>query len=421
MLSIINHIDFSVLDTEEIIRNSVCVVNSSKSQGPGTVYDKRMGTLDRKPCITCESNVNCPGHFGHIELAVPVVNPLFSAFILKLIRNICFSCTRLRLSYEELMVKDKLNNNGLERFKEVSHLCSKKTKCIHCGLIQPTFITEDDKLYIYYKNKTNKSMLSVDEIYDIFHFITDDDMILMGLDPHKTHPRNMILHVLPVLPPVSRPYIISDGKQCNDDLTYKYQDIIKINEKLKLDSISEQKRQQLVNSLEFHISTMFNNSKEKAKQTNRRPIKCIKGRLTGKQGLIRKNIMGKRVNFSGRTVIGPDPVLHLGEIGVPESIAKTLTYPERVTTYNHDKMKQFLKEKKVNYIVKKDGRRIDLEFAKKIKLKIGDVVERQMMNGDYVVFNRQPTLHRPSMMAHKVRVLPGKTFRMNLSATTPYN
>lgn len=166
-----------------------------------------------------------------------------------------------------------------------------------------------------------------------------------------------------------------------------------------------------------------------ALQKSGRPLKSIKARLKGKEGRIRGNLMGKRVDFSARTVITPDPNLELDELGVPRSIARTLTIPTTVTPFNIAYLQRLIENGPnehpgARYVIRPDGQRIDLRFARReqsLQLQPGWIVERHISDGDLVIFNRQPSLHKMSMMGHRIRVMPYSTFRLNLSVTTPYN
>ncbi len=220
-----------------------------------------------------------------------------------------------------------------------------------------------------------------------------------------------------------------------DDLTHKLADIIKANNELIRNEhggaaahiISEN-----VKMLQFHVATLIDNDMPglpKAMQKSGRPLKALKARLKGKEGRIRGNLMGKRVDFSARTVITPDPNLRIDQVGVPRSIAQNLTFPEIVTPFNIDKMQELVRRGNsqypgAKYIIRDTGERIDLRFHPKpsdLHLQCGYKVERHIRDGDLVVFNRQPSLHKMSMMGHRVKVLPWSTFRMNLSDTSPYN
>ncbi|MHA2252614.1 MAG: DNA-directed RNA polymerase subunit A', partial [Candidatus Kariarchaeaceae archaeon] len=186
--------------------------------------------------------------------------------------------------------------------------------------------------------------------------------------------------------------------------------------------------------LQYHITTYFDNEVSgipPARHRSGRALRTITQRLKGKEGRFRSNLSGKRVDFSARTVISPDPLLSINEVGVPKEIAEILTVPERVTEWNIEEMKELVMRGPrghpgVNYIIRDDGRRVDLRFVRdptliSDSLRPGFTVERHLRDGDVVLFNRQPSLHRMSIMAHYVRVMPHKTFRLNLCVCRPYN
>jgi DNA-directed RNA polymerase II subunit RPB1 len=245
----------------------------------------------------------------------------------------------------------------------------------------------------------------------------------------------MIITYLLVVPPQVRPSVSVDATlRCEDDLTFQYVQILKANDQLKKQEEKGAANHAIsdnISLLQFYVATLMNNemSSASSQQRSGRPIKAISTRLKGKEGRLRGNLMGKRVDFSARTVITPDPNLSLDELGVPLSIALNLTFPEVVTPMNIEYCRKLVENGPTEwpgakYIVRDDGIRIDLRYLKKrsdIHLAYGYVVERHMQNGDYVLFNRQPSLHKMSIMGHRVRVLPYSTFRLNLSVTTPYN
>ena len=147
--------------------------------------------------------------------------------------------------------------------------------------------------------------------------------------------------------------------------------------------------------------------------------------------------MGKRVDFSARTVITPDPTIDINQLGVPIKVAMNLTFPEVVTPYNINHLQKLAKNGRdvypgANFVFPISNMRagnvvlpIDLRYRKgKVELRYGDVVERHLVDGDFVLLNRQPTLHKLSMMGHRIKVIDNddlRTFRMNPSVTTPYN
>ncbi|KAK4191803.1 hypothetical protein QBC35DRAFT_485996 [Podospora australis] len=269
--------------------------------------------------------------------------------------------------------------------------------------------------------------------------MSENDMIDIGLNIDQARPEWMILTVLPVPPPPVRPSISMDGTgtglRNEDDLTYKLGDIIRANGNVR-QAISEGSPQHIItdfeNLLQYHVATYMDNDiagQPQALQKSGRPVKAIRARLKGKEGRLRGNLMGKRVDFSARTVITGDANISLDEVGVPRSIARTLTYPETVTPYNIAKLTEYVKNGPnehpgAKYIIRSDGTRIDLRHHKRagaVQLEYGWKVERHLIDGDFIIFNRQPSLHKESMMGHRVRVMPYSTFRLNLSVTSPYN
>ena len=245
----------------------------------------------------------------------------------------------------------------------------------------------------------------------------------------------MICSVLPIPPPQVRPSVIQDNNQrSEDDLTHKLFEIISTNQRLQ-DKINNNAAKNLIEDehtvLQYHIATLVDNQipgVAPSAQRSGRPLKSVQQRLGSKEGRIRYNIQGKRVEFSARSVITPDPNLSIAEIGVPLKIAMNLTVPEKVTPYNREQMYKLIqngadKHPGAKTIVRPDGRMISLKHVntREIVLKLGDVVNRHLNDGDIILFNRQPTLHRMSMMGHRVKVLPYNTFRLNVSVTAPYN
>ncbi|MDD1766388.1 MAG: DNA-directed RNA polymerase subunit A', partial [Candidatus Methanomethyliaceae archaeon] len=314
---------------------------------------------------------------------------------------------------------------------------NKAQECPYCNKGQ--FKIKFEKPTTYYEEHPEGNVkLAPNEIRSRLERITDVDAALMGLDPALARPEWKILTVLPVPPSSVRPSItLESGVRSEDDLTHKLVDIIRINERLK-ENIDAGAPQLIIEDLwellQYHVTTYFDNETSgipPARHRSGRPLRTIAQRLKGKEGRFRSNLSGKRVDFSARTVISPDPIISINEVGVPIDIAKLLTIPERINKFNLDSMKVLIESGPdnhpgANYIIRPDGRRIDLRFPKDRKIiadsvEIGYVVERHLKDGDIVLFNRQPSLHRMSIMAHRVRVLPYKTFRLSLCVCPPYN
>jgi DNA-directed RNA polymerase II subunit RPB1 len=284
-----------------------------------------------------------------------------------------------------------------------------------------------------------KKRIFPQDALNTFRTLTDETIATMGLNAKFAHPEWMILSALPVPPPAVRPSISVDGSgqgsRGEDDLTFKLGDIIRANQavlRTEVDGTPDHIKVDLCDLLQYHIATYMDNDiagLDKAQHKSGRPIKSIRARLKGKEGRLRQNLMGKRVDFSARTVITGDPNLSLDEVGVPRSIARTLTYPETVTPFNIQKLARLVangptEHPGARYVIRDTGERIDLRHHKRageMTLQYGWKVERHIQDGDVILFNRQPSLHKESMMGHRVRVMPYSTFRLNLSVTTPYN
>ncbi|MCZ6581977.1 MAG: DNA-directed RNA polymerase subunit A', partial [Thaumarchaeota archaeon] len=452
-MRMIDGIRFSVWSPTEIRKYSVAEITAPETYDEdgmsvqGGLMDGRLGTLEPgQKCLTCGNTAaRCPGHFGHIELAEPVLHIAFIDNIYKLLLTTCRSCGRLKLAQEELNeFKKIMEKEAAYTVVSVKHIPEKIiekakriTKCPHCGKTQYELIFTKPTIFIE-KTEVGENRLLPITIRERFSQITDDDMRLLGYDPVTARPEWFILQALPVPPVTVRPSIILEtGIRSEDDLTHKMVDIIRVNQRLK-----ESKEagtpplivQDLVDLLQYHTTTYFDNEVSGIPQAHHRsgrPLKTLTQRLKGKEGRFRGSLSGKRVDFSSRTVISPDPNLDLSEVGVPESIAKRLTIPEIVTEWNIKRLKELVingpdKFPGVNYIVRPDGIKIRLDFVEDKKtiadnIEVGYLVERHLYNGDIVMFNRQPSLHKMSIMAHYVRVLPGKTFRLHPSVCPPYN
>ncbi len=448
----IREIKFGVLSPDEIRKMSVTAIVTSELYDEdgrpiqGGLMDPRLGVIaPGQICPTCGNDAkSCPGHFGHIELARPVIHVGFAKHIYDALRTTCRRCGRILLPQAELDRYIKLYGRLREKWPLLAKMlvtvvkkrASKVMECPHCGEKQYKIVFE--KPYTYFEERAEgKIQLSQFEIRERLQNIPDEHVQLLGLDPKEARPEWMVLTVLPVPPVQVRPSIVLEtGIRAEDDLTHKLADIVRTNEKLRelLDSGAPQR---LIDEhwllLQYHVATYIDNELPRipvARHRGGRPLKGLAQRLKGKEGRFRGNLSGKRVDYSARTVISPDPNLSINEVGVPEEIAKVLTVRVPVTPWNLEEMRKYVlngpyKWPGANYVITPDGRKIDLRYADRKRiaemLSPGWKVERHLKNGDIVLFNRQPSLHRMSIMAHIVRVLPGKTFRLNLLVCPPYN
>lgn len=457
----IKGIQFDLLDADEIRKLSVCQVihpDLFSKSGNGHVLedgpcDLRMGAINLFKCKTCNRLQDCPGHFGHLELAVPLFNVNFLDKVREILDVLCLKCCKIKYSHEESKTKRSL--------KTIKDICKNRTKCPHsnCGQLCPAVslngayfsISETQYNNKIQQDKLVKSQLYASRVYDIFGRIPEKDLENLGLE---YHPRALLYTALPILPNPERPTFdkFDSGHQRSvDKLTLRLKEIVILNRKvvkaIEEDSIPTKKRtgknnaatslQDQQNLLQDEVNMFYTSNhiaqshslqKSVASSYNRAGIdegKPLQSRLQGKDGQLRGNLMGKRVNYSGRTVITGDPSLDLNQVGIPYEIAMILTSREYVWKANIKNLQQLVDAGAKALIGAQTVTRpdpkgkssiiFDLRYRQSpLKLEYGDIVDRHLQNGDLVVFNRQPTLHRMSLMAMKAKIMKGRTFRMNV-------
>ncbi len=409
----------------------------------GGLMDVRLGVIDPGlKCKTCGSKLKeCIGHFGYIELARPIVHIKFVSILLALLKGTCRECGRV------LIPKNKIDKHmkdlarieeelGMEarraKIKEIITNLKTINKCPYCkakqnkiSLDKPTTFIENDK------------RISPIEVRSRLERVPDDDCRVFGINPKVARPEWMILTILSIPPVTMRPSItLESGERSEDDLTHKLGDIVRINQRL-FENINAGAPEIIIEDLwdllQYHVTTFFDNAVPQlppARHRSGQPLKTLTERIKSKEGRIRHNLAGKRTNFCARTVISPDPKLHLNEVGVPMIISMKLTVPEMVTDWNMNYLKKFIERGPTNYpgcnyIIRPDGKKKKItdetKEASLEEIQPGYVIERHLMDGDIAIFNRQPSLHRMSMMCHKVRVLPYMTLRLNPAVCHPYN
>lgn len=448
-------IQFEIFKAKQIKLVAACCI----SEPVGYLNDKpvrngladlRMGTTDFQfKCETCNmGHPDCPGHFGYCDLAEPVFNIGLYDVTLQALRCVCKSCGALLGGAEDGTAwEEAQQETGLNRLRALNHLVGTRKVCKErnieghekgCGQNQPRLMKPKGlypRLVIECVENENVTRWYGEEVLRVLDRISDEDARFMGFKPEQCHPRDLIITVLPIPPPQVRPTVSFGTARSDNELTHKLTSILKINHKLAQEKAAGAGREAITDARELlqeHIGTYFNNSSTYYKPStlnSRLPIKSITERLKGKFGRLRGYLMGKRVDFSARTVITGDPVIDVDEVGVPLSVAQTLTFPERVNHTNKKRLTDLVRNPVypgANYIIHSNGQMRNLRLLvptkrKLLTIDVGDVVERHVQDGDVVLFNRQPTLHRMSMMGHRARVLPFNTFRLNLSCTTPYN
>jgi DNA-directed RNA polymerase subunit A' len=412
-MTIIKSIEFKLLSPREAQKLGVVEITNPDlydadgfpiENGP---MDTRMGVIDPGlKCRTCGQTMeNCPGHFGFISLAKPVLHVLHINLIYRLLKITCQNCGRIMTTSTSI-----------------------PKRCPHCKAEQkPISLT---KPYTFFEGDVQ---LTPVQIRERFEKIPDED--LKELEILGGRPEWMVLTVFLVPPVLTRPSItLETGERSEDDLTHKIVDIVRVNNRLK-ESVDVGAPEFVINDLwellQYHVATFFDNSLvgiPTARHRSGRALKTLADRLRTKEGRFRHNLSGKRVNFAARTVISPDPFISIDEVGVPLVVAKELTIPVYVTERNLEFIKTLVANPSwpgVNSVIRPDGRRkkvIDENRDEVVKeITPGYIVERHLQNGDFVLFNRQPSLHRVSMMAHRVRITPWRTFTLNPCVCAPYN
>ena len=517
---VLGGIDFGLMDPEtyrDMSATKVITADTYDDDGYPIdmgLMDPRLGVIDPGlECRTCGAHSgSCNGHFGHIELAAPVIHVGFTKLIRRLLRSTCRECGKLALTEAErdefgdrLSRAEELGEDPHDVLKAAVRQARKVSTCPFCG--EPQADIKHEKPTTYYEvqdvlsgdyseqiaaamqpdeeaddpgtspreladetgialdrineimagefrprtedRRAIESALDVDlteedmnklmpsDVRDWFEDIPDEDLEVLGIDAEGSRPEWMILTVLPVPPVTTRPSITLDnGQRSEDDLTHKLVDIIRINQRFMENREAGAPQliiEDLWELLQYHVTTFIDNEisgTPPARHRSGRPLKTLSQRLKGKEGRFRGSLSGKRVNFSARTVISPDPTLSLNEVGVPDRVAKEMTQTLNVTERNLEDARQYVRNGPeahpgANYVRRPDGRRLKVteknceELAEKVEPDWE--VNRHLVDGDIVIFNRQPSLHRMSIMAHEVVVMPYKTFRLNTTVCPPYN
>ncbi|XP_052655015.1 DNA-directed RNA polymerase III subunit RPC1 isoform X5 [Harpia harpyja] len=483
----ISHICFGMKSPEEMRQQAHIQVVSKNLYSQDNhhsplqygVLDHRMGTSEKdRPCETCGKNLaDCLGHYGYIDLELPCFHVGYFKAVIGILQMICKTCCCIMLSVEEKkQFLDYLKRPGLTYLqkrglkKKVSEKCRKKNTCPYCGAFNGTVKKCGLLKIIHEKYKTNKKVvdpivstflqsfetaiehnkevepllgraqenLNPLVVLNLFKRIPAEDIPLLLMNPEAGKPSDLILTRLLVPPLCIRPSVVSDLKSGTneDDLTMKLTEIIFLNDVIKKHRISGAKTQMIMEDWDFLQlqCALYINSELSGIPLNMAPKKWTRGfvqRLKGKQGRFRGNLSGKRVDFSGRTVISPDPNLRIDEVAVPIHVAKILTFPEKVNKANINFMRKLVRNGPdvhpgANFIQQRHTQmKRFLKYGNREKmaqeLKFGDIVERHLIDGDIVLFNRQPSLHKLSIMAHIARVKPHRTFRFNECVCTPYN
>lgn len=439
-------ISLYTVDEMKRIAGNLKITDHGTGHSYGSLNDPRLGTttLNTK-CDTCYQ-INCPGHYGYIDFGkIKIINPLYLNYALLVLRCVCASCSQLLADENYLRDAGILKLSYEKRLAAIAKLSLNLDKCIKkqcvdenctnvrlCGATTKYFIDKSNEDGLIYQdaemnNKKVRIPMNPSDIYDIFNNISDEDAILMGFqvrESHKKkdmsgHPRNMIMSGMLVLPTVSRPFFEMGNSIEEDPITQKFRDIVKL-----LSTISKETSNSTTADLPHvklysRIKKLFMKSSSD-KNSRERKFVSISEKIQGKKMIMRQSLMGKRNNFCARSVASCDPELKFGEIGIPKVWQKVLTTSVTVNPRNILELSQLLKEGKITKILKNGGVAPTL-INDKTKLEIGDKIDRWLQDGDWLISNRQPTLHSLSVMAYKVKLHDDYTVKMHLSVTTPLN
>jgi DNA-directed RNA polymerase subunit A' len=426
----IRALKFNLLSPEQIKRISTAKIVTPELYDidgfpvDGGLMDLRLGAIDPGVrCRTCGKRIKeCPGHPGSIELARPVFHIKYIPLIELCLRSFCPKCGKLTLSEEK--------QSGLAPSARAKKARDAR-KCPHCGEAIERVKLEKPSTFML-----GKKRLTPIEVRERLVGIKDEELKKVGINAKTCRPEWAVLSLLIVPSVTVRPSItLETGERSEDDLTHKLSDIIRSNQRLweNLNAgAPEVIIEDLWDLLQYHITTFFDNNISRippARHRSGQPLKTITERIKGKEGRIRHNLAGKRVNYSARTVISPDPYIAINEVGVPFEIARVITVAENVTSSNIEAMKELIKRGSdypgANYVVRPDGKKkkITNELKEELcsEIQPGYKIERHLRDGDIVLFNRHPSLHKQSLMAHYVKVLPNRTFRLHPAAAAPYN
>lgn len=450
----IKSIQFGILSPQQIEDQSVALIDShigkQKDNNNNTLKDPRLNaTRDRPNAITGLNIKMDSGNSGHCYLEKPVFHPIYFEYVRQILNRICIKCSCIRfktLEQKKKRIEMLSKIPGNKRYEILKkELETNKGICMRCSANLPTIRDANKQDTIlglkatYVKSKDQSVNLTADICYNILKNISDEDVFILGLDPKYSRPEWMIITVLYVPSEIIRPPVTVDGgKFSEDDLTHVLNDILKYNNLLKISLEKQDKEnnyQVILNNweqLQYNVATLIDNESTKYnhnKNRTGRPYKTIRSRHRSKFGRIRNNLMGKRVDKSARTVITADPNISICEVGVPLEIAMDLTIPEIVAKYNYEKLSMMVKNGQKKYpgakeYLQKKGKRVRIDLSnnrnEKITLCYGDIVFRHLIDGDIIFFNRQPSLHKMSMMTHYAKIVTGKSFRLNPNVTSPY-
>src|SRR3989338_4394205 len=420
----ISAITLGILSADDIKIISVANISSEELKPDaddvrsleGTLYDPRLGTIDNNTCHTCHGDVlSCLGHIGYIEIKPDLrfIHQHYITLVARLLGLFCYGCRdeddKLVLLVPKEEIEQYMNLSYTKRLKAIEQGCKKGCQEHQARKYEVKRDKNKSNAYIQYSFKKTATALSLDQIEELLMGMRDEDLSLLGIE--GVRPENFIVKVVPVLPIAFRPYNVQEGMMKHNDITNVYKEIIAAN------NAGEGER------LRLYYSGLIDNKQGKCKSIHSNAYVTFKSLIDTKTGLMRNVIGGKRGNFCGRTVISPDPNINVWEVGMPEEMANTLTTEETVTRFNIDAIKKMILSGGVKTVIHKGTKMLVslIEDLSTIEIIPGDKVKRFLVDGDPVLLNRQPGLHKQSLIGLTVRRLPCLTLRLNPSICTCLN
>ncbi|KIW89530.1 uncharacterized protein Z519_09686 [Cladophialophora bantiana CBS 173.52] len=472
----------------ELVDRRLFDLDKTRSDGTRAIaeygpLDRRMGVSSKQnTCETCGKHLQeCNGHFGHVRLVLPVYHVGYFRKVIQILQSICkagIDCSCILLSEVDrrkfLNAIRKSQNDSLKQtaiVRRVADQCKKTKVCFECGAVNGlvrkattnSLKITHDKFRSYNASTSAKKVPPPEKVafdksfesaklanselekhlkkamddltplraFRLFQRIRRSDRELLGL--FSARPESFLWTYVPAPPACIRPSVGQEASSTEDDITAKLGDIVAANDALRETLEKGLPTVQIIEHwdyLSLQLAMYINSDVPGlSKSDSGKQIRGFVQRLKGKQGRFRGNLSGKRVDFSARTVISPDPNLRIDEVAVPVLVAKNMTYPEVVNELNIDKLRQRVRNGPdvwpgANHVIKKEGFKNSLKFGNHLTashLKEGDIVERHLEDGDVVLFNRQPSLHKLSILSHFVKVRPHRTFRLNECVCNPYN
>lgn len=428
----ISRVNFSLGGSETAINDAYAEIVSDdlfKDNKPVKkgLYDASMGTTSNSfKCDTCrQSKMKCIGHPGVIPLRYPVFNNRGLSEVLKWLKVICFECSKSFLDPAKYMHLepsqrlDHVHKTIKSQYAKGCHFCEEK----HPDVTRPKKEPFRFELKWHDANKTPQIALP-HYVYNIFSKIEPETVINFGR-PLESHPSHLVLTHIKVISTPSRPDVKKQGggRSTNDSLTTIYQLLIRKNEQ-----IPQVLPTDIDPKLEKHILELSGTYYELANAKGDDAIQSIAKRIKGKQGRCRGNLLGKRTFIMGRSFITNDVTLRIDEVGIPLAFARTVQVRERVQPWNKEQVISMCMNYKKRYpavsrVIKKDGTEMTADKAIDT-LEYGDEILRDILDGDYVGFNRQPSVTISQICGHRAKVIMDPsimTLVMNVIACANYN